>query len=116
MSKKTIAVLGAGPGLGNHIGKEFGNHGFRVVLLARREDALKQYVRELAESGIESDYHVVDCSDNDSIQSALSEISQKYGGIPEYYGILNAVSLGMPKKPNEPREITAKIHYESFKE
>ncbi len=35
--------------------------------------------------------------------------------IPDYYGILNAVSLGMPKKPNEPREITAKIHYESFK-
>lgn len=37
-------------------------------------------------------------------------------GIPDYYGILNAVSLGMPKKPTEPREITAKIHYESFKE
>lgn len=37
-------------------------------------------------------------------------------GIPDYYGILNAVSLGMPKEPNEPREITAKIHYESFKE
>ncbi len=28
MSKKTIAVLGAGPGLGNHLGKEFGYHGF----------------------------------------------------------------------------------------
>ncbi len=34
--------------------------------------------------------------------------------IPDYYGILNAVSLGMTKKPNEPREIMAKIHYESF--
>ncbi len=81
MSKKTIAVLGAGPGLGNHIGKEFGNHGFRAVLLARREDALKQYVGELEKSGIESDYHVVDCSDNDSIKSALAAISQKYNGI-----------------------------------
>lgn len=36
-------------------------------------------------------------------------------GIPEHYGILNAVSLGMPKKPNEPRELSAKIHYESYK-
>lgn len=35
-------------------------------------------------------------------------------GIPEHYGILNAVSLGMPKKPNEPRELSAKIHYESY--
>lgn len=79
--QKTIAVLGAGPGLGNHIGKEFGNRGFRAVLLAKREDALKQYVKELNESGIESDYHVVDCFDNDSIKSALAAISQKYNGI-----------------------------------
>ena len=35
-------------------------------------------------------------------------------GIPEYYGILNAVSLGMPKQPNEHRELTAKIHYEKY--
>lgn len=81
MSKKTIAVLGAGPGLGNHIGKEFGNHGFRVVLMARREDALKNYVKELEKVGIEADCHVVDCSDNDSIKTALAAISQKYGGI-----------------------------------
>ncbi|MBQ8087715.1 MAG: nitroreductase family protein [Clostridia bacterium] len=35
-------------------------------------------------------------------------------GIPHYYGILNAVSLGMPKKPNDPRELAAKIHYEQY--
>lgn len=35
-------------------------------------------------------------------------------GIPAYYGILNAVSLGMPKKQNEPRELSAKIHYENY--
>ena len=81
MSKKTIAVLGAGPGLGIHIGKEFGSHGFRVVLLARREDALINYVKELGEAGIEADYHVVDCSDIGSVKSAIAAVSQKYGGI-----------------------------------
>ena len=81
MSKKTIAVLGAGPGLGIHIGKEFGSHAFRVVLLARREDALINYVKELGEAGIEADYHVVDCSDIGSVKSAIAAVSQKYGGI-----------------------------------
>lgn len=81
MSKKIIAVLGAGPGLGVHIGKEFGNHDFRVILLARGEDALRNYTRELGQAGIEADYHVADCSDNLSIKSALTEVSQKYGGI-----------------------------------
>lgn len=81
MSKKVIAILGAGSGLGNHLGKEFGSHDFHVVLLARRENALQSYVRELEESGIEADYCVADCSDNASIQSALTAISQKYGRI-----------------------------------
>ena len=31
-------------------------------------------------------------------------------GIPSHYGILNAVSLGMPRKPNEPRELKGKVH------
>lgn len=35
-------------------------------------------------------------------------------GIPEYYGILNAVSLGVKKKPAEPRDHVAKVHQERF--
>lgn len=35
-------------------------------------------------------------------------------GIPSHYGILNAVSLGMPNEANEPRDILAKIHYENY--
>ena len=34
--------------------------------------------------------------------------------IPEYYGILNAVSLGMKKQSNAPRELSAKIHHGNF--
>lgn len=93
MRKKTIAVLGAGPGLGIHIGKEFGNHDFRVILLARGEDALRNYVRELSQADIEAGYHVVDCSDNLSIISALSAVSQKYGGI-DVLAYNTAVLLG----------------------
>ena len=81
MKKKNIVVLGAGPGLGNHIAKDFGNHGFRTILMARREDALKQYIAELKDKGIEADYQIVDCARNDSIKSALSKVQQEYGGI-----------------------------------
>lgn len=40
MDKKTIVVVGAGAGLGNHIAEEFGRNGFRVILMARREEKL----------------------------------------------------------------------------
>ena len=35
-------------------------------------------------------------------------------GIPEYYGILNAVSLGMKKQPEEKRTLKAKVHHERY--
>ncbi|MBR3356454.1 MAG: nitroreductase family protein [Solobacterium sp.] len=35
-------------------------------------------------------------------------------GIPEYYGILNAVSLGMPKDKGKKRSLTPVIHYGKF--
>lgn len=81
MEKKNIAVLGAGPGLGNHIAEEFGNHGFRAILMSRREEVLKSYTKELENKGIEADYQVVDCGVSESVRLALSEVSRKYGGI-----------------------------------
>ncbi len=35
-------------------------------------------------------------------------------GIPDYYGILNAVSIGMKKKPSEERTLQPKVHYERY--
>lgn len=38
--------MGAGPGLGNHIAQVFGRNGFRMVLMARREEKLKEYAAD----------------------------------------------------------------------
>ena len=35
-------------------------------------------------------------------------------GIPEHYGILNAVSLGMKKKPSEENDLQPKVHHEKY--
>ena len=35
-------------------------------------------------------------------------------GIPRYYGIVNAVSLGMKKNPTERHELQPKVHYEMY--
>ncbi len=90
MCKRTAVIIGAGPGLGNHIAAEFGCEGFRVVLIARRENVLKGYVRELNSRGIEADYRVADCSDNGSIKSAISDIQKNYGCVDVL--LYNAIS------------------------
>ncbi|MDE6726541.1 MAG: SDR family NAD(P)-dependent oxidoreductase, partial [Oscillospiraceae bacterium] len=51
--KKTIVVVGAGKGLGNGVAKKFGKENFRVILMARNEDHLKEYAAELTAKGIE---------------------------------------------------------------
>ena len=51
MSKKTIVVVGAGQGLGNHIAERFAKEDFRVVLVARRKEALDEYQKEFTEKG-----------------------------------------------------------------
>lgn len=78
MSKKTIAVVGAGPGLGNHIAEEFGKNGFRVILMARREEKLREYVAEMQSKGIEAEYQTADCGSNDSIIAAFNAVKAKY--------------------------------------
>lgn len=44
---KTIAIVGAGPGLGLSIAKKFGKNGFQVALVARNEEKLNQLVAVL---------------------------------------------------------------------
>ncbi|MFE4723990.1 SDR family NAD(P)-dependent oxidoreductase, partial [Streptomyces sp. NPDC056728] len=48
----TIAIVGAGPGLGLSIAKVFGVHGFDVALISRNKVKLDALVAELAEAGI----------------------------------------------------------------
>jgi len=45
--QKTIAIVGAGPGLGLSIAKQFGANGYKVALIARRKESLDQLVTSI---------------------------------------------------------------------
>ena len=46
MSKKLAVIVGAGKGMGYHIAEKFAQENFKVVLIARRQTALDEYVAE----------------------------------------------------------------------
>src|ERR1700761_8107978 len=50
----TIAIFGAGPGLGQAVARRFGREGFRVALVARTGKRLEAFAAELAAEGIEA--------------------------------------------------------------
>ncbi|WP_433476400.1 SDR family NAD(P)-dependent oxidoreductase [Spirillospora sp. CA-142024] len=77
----TIAIVGAGPGMGLSIAKAFGGHGFEVALIARSKDKLDTLVARLAESGITAEGFPADVSDRTELTAALSQAAERFGAI-----------------------------------
>ncbi len=79
MSKKTIVVVGAGKGMGNHIAEKFAENDFRVVLAARREEKLAEYKEEFAAKGYEVYTKAADASDTESLKDVFDWTIEQFG-------------------------------------
>ena len=77
--KKTIVIIGAGKGLGNGVAEKYGNNDFRVVLMARSEEHLKEYAADFEAKGIEVYTQAVDVADLDAFAKVFSEVVKTYG-------------------------------------
>ena len=51
---KTLAIVGAGPGLGLSLAKTFGQQDYRIALIARSQEKLDSYVQQLQDLHIEA--------------------------------------------------------------
>jgi NADP-dependent 3-hydroxy acid dehydrogenase YdfG len=78
---KTIAIVGAGPGLGLSIARKFGKNGFQVALIARNLNKLNQLVEELVGEGIEASAFEADILNREHISAAIAAVRSKYGDI-----------------------------------
>lgn len=82
---RTIAVLGAGPGLGSAVARRFGTEGYSVALMARRPEQLRQMAEELRAQGITASAFPVDLTDLDAMRAALAGAEQQLGPIDVLY-------------------------------
>ena len=79
MEKKTIVVVGAGQGLGNHVAERFGREGYRVVLMARSAESLEKYKAELTADGIETHIHTADAAKPETLTEAIEWAREQFG-------------------------------------
>ena len=77
----TIAIVGAGPGLGLSIAKVFGRNGFRVALIARSQDKLDGLAAQLSDIGIDAAGFVADVMNRPSLAAAFARIKDRFSGI-----------------------------------
>ncbi|MFJ7755861.1 SDR family NAD(P)-dependent oxidoreductase [Peribacillus muralis] len=79
--RKTIAIVGAGPGLGLSLAKKFGSNGFNVALVSKNEKILTTLVSELSSLNIESRYYIADISDLEKLGSTIKQVENDFGQI-----------------------------------
>ncbi|WP_060887908.1 SDR family NAD(P)-dependent oxidoreductase [Streptomyces caniscabiei] len=77
----TIAIIGAGPGMGLAIARTFGSHGFDVALIARTKEKLQALVGRLGQEGITAEAFPADVLDRSSLTAALDAVKARFGGI-----------------------------------
>jgi len=103
-TKKTIAIFGAGTGLGASLAARFGREGYRVALVARRAGPLGERVADLARAGIEAAAFPADITDIAAVPALVRAIEQRFGAIDVavyqpvgHAGFVPAVDLDVAK-------------------
>jgi len=79
MSKPLLVIVGAGPGVSAAVARKFGVEGYRVVLVARRQDSLNALAQELEGHSIEAHSVAADAAKPESIEAAFRTIRDKHG-------------------------------------
>jgi len=77
----TIAIVGAGAGLGLAIARTFGSHGFDVALISRTTQNQKELVTRLKSEGINADAFAADVRDRLALTQALEDAAMRSGHI-----------------------------------
>lgn len=78
---KTLAVFGAGTGLGAATARRFGEEGYAVALVARRPERLDALVDELGKDGIEAAAFPADLSEPVVVPALVERITGRFGRI-----------------------------------
>lgn len=78
-NKKLLVILGAGPGVSAGIARKFGDNGFKVILLARKQESLDLQLSALQNKNIESYGITADSTEPKSVLAAFDQIQKNYG-------------------------------------
>lgn len=77
----TIAIIGAGPGLGAAVAQRFGREGFDVALVSRNQERTNALAAELAAEGIAARGFAADVRDPGALVAVLGAAHKELGPI-----------------------------------
>jgi len=78
---RVVLITGASSGIGRGLALELGRRGARVGLLARRQDLLDQFVKEVQSSGGQALALAADVEDAAAVAAAANQLKDSFGPI-----------------------------------
>ncbi|MEV8373088.1 SDR family NAD(P)-dependent oxidoreductase [Kribbella sp. NPDC056861] len=94
---KTIAIFGAGTGLGAATARRFGREGYSVALVARRREPLEILAASLAADDIEAAVFTADLADPSGVPVLIKSIVERFGRLDVVeYAPIGAEALFVP--------------------
>ncbi|MFY9670637.1 MAG: SDR family NAD(P)-dependent oxidoreductase, partial [Trebonia sp.] len=87
-----LLLVGAGPGLGTAVARRFAVGGYRVTLVARSTDGLRDLAGTLADTGAEISTVAADAGDPDGLGARMRELYRGDGapGVIVYSAVMGA--------------------------
>jgi len=79
--KKTILIIGAGKGFSEGVAEKFGREGYTIGLISRNAEKLQLLADSLKSRGITSYFAVADASNAEDLETAISELKTRLGGV-----------------------------------
>src|SRR5438874_3301955 len=80
-SVPTIAIVGAGPGMGMSIATAFGRQGFDVALVSRRQAKVDDLAAQLGGSGIDAAGFAADVMRPETMVDAFTGVRDRFGAV-----------------------------------
>ncbi|WP_207940983.1 hypothetical protein DOK78_001465 [Enterococcus sp. DIV2402] len=99
LTEKVVIIMGASSGIGEATTKILAEHGFKLVIAARRIDKLKKIKNELPKAAI--DYLKADVTNFEEVQEVINFTKKKYGRVDVLFnnaGIMPTAPLSKSKR------------------
>ena len=77
----TIAIVGAGRGLGAAVARRFGAEGYDIALISRNQQNVDSLAADLTDTGLSARGYAASVRDTTSLAAALDHASQELGPI-----------------------------------
>src|SRR6204780_4608989 len=97
---KSIAVFGAGPGLGQAVARRYAREGYAVTLVGRRSEPLDRLAKDLTSAGATAHVITADLADTGATPRLAEQVRAAAGDLDAFYyaptpntGFVSAASL-----------------------